>query len=123
MFQLAIVGFALLTNKTMDLYNKALSVVGRKTEWKPKSAFSDWENSLRSAICSTWKNAKVYGCRFHYAQAIRKKAKSTSSSDINRRRLQGSVNLRQNSRDGKSFCAFRKIFSKTVGYTNLTQEP
>jgi MULE transposase domain len=75
-FKLAIVGFALLTNKSTDLYQKMLSVVTRKTEWTPNSAYSDWESALRSAIRVTWKNIKIFGCRFHFAQALRKHALS-----------------------------------------------
>lgn len=58
----------------MQLYSKVLSVIARKTGWNPSSAFSDWEASLRSAIRATWAKIKIFGCRFHYAQAIRKKA-------------------------------------------------
>lgn len=43
---------------------------------RPRKIMSDFELPARNACKEIWSDIHVFGCNFHYAQALRRKAKS-----------------------------------------------
>ena len=68
----------LMTAKTADLYTKLFRrLKTRLPSCKPKTIMIDFEASLALALRNVFPGVRVAGCRFHYAQAVYRKIKST----------------------------------------------
>lgn len=73
--QLIPIAYFLMERRTTAAYKAAFEAYNEVFgDLKPTSVMSDYEESLRSAVNATWPTAHLYGCWFHYAQAVLRKA-------------------------------------------------
>jgi len=68
----------LLNNKLQDSYKLMLSAIKRvmlkhKLSWKPESFSVDFEAGMIVALELHYPNAQIFGCYYHYCQAVYRK--------------------------------------------------
>lgn len=62
-----------MSDRTTETYNAVFQYIEQNLlELKPDSFMTDFEPGLRLSINQSYPNAKLYGCWFHFKQAIRK---------------------------------------------------
>lgn len=65
-----------MTRKTSESYLAVFEFVEERIfELEPAEFMTDYEDGLRLAIKTKWKDAVIRGCWFHYSRAIFKKSK------------------------------------------------
>lgn len=65
-----------MTARNTELYKKAFIFMRDGLLLAPAMFMSDFEAAARKAAVFVWPRITLSGCYFHYAQAIRRKAKS-----------------------------------------------
>lgn len=67
--------YILMTGKTQESYTRVFQYIEDNVcQLEPTSFMSDYERGMRNAIRMVYPNCTVYGCWFHYCQAIRKRS-------------------------------------------------
>ena len=61
--------YDLLSGKQQGMYADLLNELDTNGSFQPETVLADFEMELRSAISSTWPNAAIQGCYFHFMQS------------------------------------------------------
>lgn len=80
-------GFILMTKKDRNQYKKLFEFLRDGLDIVPGTIMCDFEAASRRAAREVWNGVKVYGCNFHYCQALSRKAKKFA-------RLRKALNVR-----------------------------
>ena len=59
-----------MKTKHEDIYDKAFSYIGEKTEDHPSYIIIDFEKALLNSLQKTFSNSFVNDCAFHFGQSI-----------------------------------------------------
>lgn len=65
-----------MSNRKKKLYIAVFAYLRDRFGINPAHFMMDFETSSRKAAREVWPDIKVYGCNFHFNQAVRRKAKS-----------------------------------------------
>ncbi|CAF1133985.1 unnamed protein product [Brachionus calyciflorus] len=65
--------YGLLPKKNEIIYVKFLQTIADELEQHPKSVSSDFERAFLNSVEQVFPNSNLYGCFFHYKQAIWRK--------------------------------------------------
>ena len=60
----------LMTHKDEELYSAVVLKIKELLQLQPTSMMSDWEKGSRNAFKYVYPGTRIYGCWFHYTQAI-----------------------------------------------------
>ena len=72
-----LVGCAFMNKADRDSHRQVSRVLKEETEGNPfRSYMGDWNPAMRAAVRSEFPAARIYGCLFHFAQALVRKASS-----------------------------------------------
>lgn len=86
--------FALMSSKSANSYDALFEYIEMFVfELEPSSIMCDYEVAMRKSITKMYPNAKLSGCHFHFAQAVRRKCRSIKKNF--NKALNDSVDLKQ----------------------------
>lgn len=72
--------YAIMNELTEEMYTSVFEFIrdavlpANKCPYSPKSATMDFEMGMRNAVKNVWMDINVFGCNFHYCQALRRNA-------------------------------------------------
>ena len=64
--------YGLLPGKRQEMYCNLLNELDTNGPLQPLTVLADFEMGLRNAISTTWPNAAIRGCYFHFKQCLRR---------------------------------------------------
>ena len=65
-----------MNNRKKQLYKKIFRFLKDEIHINPEQLMMDFEFSARKAAKEVWNGIEIRGCNFHFAQALRRKAKT-----------------------------------------------
>ena len=80
-------GYIIMSGKTQKDYTDIFKEVKRVVEldgttWNLKTAMLDFEIALRNSLKTVWPNIHLYGCWFHYCQAVWRRVQKLGLKDV-----------------------------------------
>lgn len=71
------VGCAFMNQADTKAYREIFKVLKDETQGDPFQAYmGDWDGAMRAAVRTEFPAARIYGCLFHFSQAVLRKASS-----------------------------------------------
>jgi hypothetical protein len=68
--------YCLLSSKQESLYKQVFNKLTELIDFNIKNIIIDFESGLKNALNFCFPNSKIYGCSFHYSQAVWRKLQS-----------------------------------------------
>lgn len=82
-----VVAMIMMTARTASMYTVLFRFLQRRFDLQPSSIMADWEGSSRKAAREVWGSVPIYGCNFHFCQALKRKAVDMGVFSDNTERL------------------------------------